>query len=252
MAKLQFSYVGLVLLQAVAALAAPNGSPTSAQPALRVPGASTLATVTAAPASNLNLLDQAELQHFQTDLKRRTISDVSLPGTASSATVSIANSFTDANSSSANATSSATSSGPEVMATGMFTAADGGVYDVTSQSGYVVVDYKTLYPGQGALIGNEEVTEDSSGLVANGATVALSTITISPAVTSSAAAATTSSEASSMVTSSTSGSVVAAGSTVATVPASSSTSAAAAAVPTPYAGHVLAAAAGGLVGLMFL
>ncbi|KAK4546087.1 hypothetical protein LTR36_002224 [Oleoguttula mirabilis] len=253
MAKLQFSSIGLLLLKAVAALAAPNGSPTSAQPALRVFGASTFATATAMPASSI--LSQSEPHQFQADLKRRSISLVSLPGTLSSASLSIANSFTnDGNSSGANPSSVATSSSPDVMATGKFTAADGGVYGVTSQSGYVVVDGKTLYSGQRALIGNEEVTEGPSGLVANGAKVALSTTTISPAVTTSSAEATTTSSAvSSVATSTASGSVIAAGSTLATVAAAaSSSSSAAAAAPTYQAGHALAAAAGGLVGLMLL
>lgn len=227
-------------------MAAPNCYPTDLQSAVQVARASPLATPIATPAPAIN---DDQLQQYEVDLKKREPIGT-IPATTLSS-LSIANSFTDDSNSSS--TAAATSSAVGSMATGMFTGADGGVYDVTSQSGYVVVDFKTLSPGQGALIGNEEVSEGADGLVANGVTIALTPVTGAVAASTTSAAMTTSSEASSTASSSGGSSVIAAGTTVATVSAvASSSSSAAAAAPTQQAGGVLLAAAGGLLGFMLL
>ena len=136
------------------------------------------------------------------------------------------------------------------MQTGVFTALDGGVYGVTSESGYVVVDGKTMSPGQGALIGNERVSEGSSGFVANGMTLLLTPVTTMPAAT----AVTTSSGSTSTGTSTlatTASALSSAPQAAASVASTSSTAAAGA--PTQYAGNVgWVAAAGGLLGLLVL
>ncbi|TKA72416.1 hypothetical protein B0A55_05410 [Friedmanniomyces simplex] len=144
------------------------------------------------------------------------------------------------------------------MQTGAFTAADGGVYIATSQSGYVLIDGKTLYPGQGALIGNEMVSEGSSGLVANGVTVIL---TASSTSSSSGAAGgglsglpASSSAASQSILStfvSTSTRSEKPASTISTVETVASPASSAAAAPTQGAKHMVAAI-GGVIGLMVL
>jgi len=148
-----------------------------------------------------------------------------------------------------------------VMATGAFTGADGGIYGFTQMGSSIIVAGRTLSPGQVALIGNENVSDGPNGLVANGMTLPVTTVTMSAMDSTTAAATTTSSAGSSMGSTSAasaSGSVIAAGSTLATVAASSSSSSggssssAAAAAPTQQAGSALIAVAGGLLGLLFL
>jgi hypothetical protein len=189
-------------------------------------------------------LDRQAFIDFQADLRRRQ-----------EGSTSAASSLTAANGSSVMPGTAMTVSAPGGLATGMFTAADGGVYDVTSQSGYVVIDSKTLQLGQGALIGNEEVSLGSSGLVAAGQAVALSTVSTS----SAAAAATTSSASPSsspsvstfVSTSTRSESAVSTISTQITMTSSVTTSSSAAAAARQTAGSMMAAA-GGLLGLMIL
>lgn len=149
------------------------------------------------------------------------------------------------------------------MQTGMFTALDGGVYDVTSQSGYVVIIGKTLYPGQDALIGNEMVSQGSSGLVANGATVILTGVSTSSMVSSSdvggglsglpaSSSAASQSIVSTFVSTSTRSMEAASTiSTVVTVASDASTASSAAAAATQGAKHMIAAV-GGIIGLMIL
>ena len=138
------------------------------------------------------------------------------------------------------------------MATGVFTALDGGVYGVTSQSGYVVVDGKTMSPGQGELVGNERVSEGSSGFVANGVTIQLTPVTTAAPMTTSTMGS--SSGSGSVVTTSvatmasTSSSAAQAAAT-----AASTTSTAKAGAPIQFAGHVgWVGVAGGIVGLLVL
>lgn len=213
--------------------AAPNGSPTKPQPAQLIGEGNTLVTATSVPTEN-----------FQLDLKaKRGANDRSM--TVSSLTVH--NSFTSLSSNVTlpgvvqNATSTtftSITSAASGMATGEFTGADGGIYGVTSESGYIVVDGKTLSPGQGALIGNGIVTDEGTGgLVANGQTVPLSSVSTTAVVTP--ASSVPSSNTVSPITSSSSASA-----------AASSSSSAAAAMPTVV--HTWIAAAGGLFGLMVL
>ncbi|KAK5133677.1 hypothetical protein LTR08_007531 [Meristemomyces frigidus] len=153
-----------------------------------------------------------------------------------------------------NSSGSITSGAATGMATGMFTALDGGIYEVTSQSGYVVVDGHTLSPGQGALIGNERVTEDAAGFVANGATVLLTPVTIAAQMTTSAMATSSSSEASITMSSSLAPTASAASSASAAAASAASTSASGgAAAPTQRAGNMgWVAAVGGLLGVFVL
>jgi len=230
-------------------VAAPNAIPSRPQPASPVNGASTLATATAAvnPSVTAVLMESAL---FQADLKAREPLHSSF---------TVANSFTSLNGSltlpgTAMLTSSASvSAGP--IAVGSFTAADGGIYEVTSQSGLVVIDGKTLAPGQGALIGNEEVSDGAHGLMANGQTVALSTMTLAEAATTTAAPAMSTAAQSgggaslSVSTTAAQASASSGSASAASTAASSSSAAAAAATNAP---GKLVAAAGGLLGLMFL
>ena len=204
-------------------VAAPNGSPAAPQPA-SIAG-SFIAPATALP----NPMSKAESQlqhHLQADLKQRQ------------------------------ASSNATASSTGGMQTGAFTAADGGVYLATSQSGYVLIDGKTLYPGQGALIGNEMVSEGSSGLVANGATVILTASSTPPPAAgggSSGLPASSSAVSQSVLstvvsTSSQSENTV---STNSTVQSPASTASSAAVAPTHGTNHMMAAV-GGIIGLMVL
>lgn len=213
--------------------AAPNGSPTKPQPAHLIAEGATVVTATSMPAED-----------FQLDLRaKRDENDATVP--VSSLTVH--NTFTSLSSKMTlpgiiqNATSTtftSITSAVSGMATGEFTGADGGIYGVTSESGYIVIDGKTLSPGQGALIGNGVVTDEGTGgLVANGQTVPLSSASTKAVVTTASSASVSSTV--SPTTSSASASA-----------AASSSSSAAAAVPT--VGNEWMAAAGGLFGLMVL
>ncbi|KAH9826139.1 hypothetical protein Tdes44962_MAKER10075 [Teratosphaeria destructans] len=135
--------------------------------------------------------------------------------------------------------------GRAVVETGEFTAADGGVYGVTVSNGYAVVDGKTLAPGQEALIGNEIVSEGRSGIVANGQTLVLSTVSLTPTASTTTAAGSGSSAGSAMTSSTGSGVASAASS-------GSSSSSQAAAAPAMATGYGGLAAAGGLIALFAL
>ncbi|KAK5110827.1 hypothetical protein LTR62_005538 [Meristemomyces frigidus] len=239
MAKLQFRIVAIL----VGVLAATvNGSPAKLDVARRIAATPSFATATTAPVTT----PYAQLG-FEADLKRRADSTTS---------VKVANSFTMASLSLSlpgpeqNASMQATSVQATAggMAIGQFTAADGGLYEITSQSGYVVIDYKTLHPGDGALIGNEQVSDVAAGVVANGQTIPLTPVTTSATVATSSspsASASTTGGSSAMASS---GSMSAASSASAAASASSSAGAMA---PRQTMGSMMAAA-GGLLGLMIL
>ncbi|KAF2769267.1 hypothetical protein EJ03DRAFT_97802 [Teratosphaeria nubilosa] len=174
----------------------------------------------------------------------------------SSYSLTVANSFTSLASSSVNpggVIQSATTSAAVVVETGEFTAADGGVYGVTISNGYAVVDGKTLALGQGALIGNEIVSEGSSGFVANGQTLVLSTVSVtSTASTTTAAAAGSGSGGSSTMASSTRSGTSSESSGSAAAASSGSSSSSEAAAPAVATGYGGLAAAGGLIALFAL
>ncbi|KAK4553034.1 hypothetical protein LTR86_009958 [Recurvomyces mirabilis] len=248
MAKLRYSTFAL-LLSAVAAVALPNGSHTNALLAHREAITTSLPTPTIAFTTTHNT--------FQMDLRRRQ--DSSSSATASS--VPVANSFTmkslsaslpgpEMNASAQASSAQATGTG---MATGIFTANDGGQYGITSQSGYIVIDFKTLSPGQSALIGNEEVVDGAAGVVANGMTIPLTPVTT--ATPSSNTTVISSSITVAIVSTSTFESTstrsMSAVSTISTeIPVSSTVSSAAAAAR--QTASSMMAAAGGLLGLMIL
>jgi len=192
-------------------------------------------------------------EHPQIELKARAI-PTSNAEPHSDSSLTVANSFTSLNTSltirgTAVLPSSASSS-TGLVAIGSFTAADGGVYDVTSQNGYVVIDGKTLAPGQGALIGNEEVSDGSKGLMAHGQTVALSTMTPTAAAMTTTEGKSTAT--SGQVSSGTStANMNAASSRASAASAAASSSSAAGAAQTDVTGG-LVAAAGGLLGLLLL
>jgi hypothetical protein len=97
-------------------------------------------------------------------------------------TLTIANSFTNngTGTSTVGVTVLSSAGAAAGTAVAVFTAG-GGVYTVSSASGYVVVDGKTLSVGSGAqLLGGEEVSEATGGVVVEGQTIgftALSTET---------------------------------------------------------------------------
>ncbi|EME39400.1 hypothetical protein DOTSEDRAFT_75179 [Dothistroma septosporum NZE10] len=125
--------------------------------------------------------------------------------------------------------------------TGAFTANNGGgVYGVTSESGYVqIAGHQLTVGGAAALVGGDVVTLASGGVVANGATVALSTYT--------------SSSSSAMSSSSSGGSTTASGSGSAMAQAASSTSRGSSAMAMATAVPVMGAAmVGGVLGLMVM
>ncbi|KAK0282871.1 hypothetical protein LTR91_020898 [Friedmanniomyces endolithicus] len=210
----------LLLFLLAAVFAAPNGSSAAPGPASIAGSFLAPATVLPNPKSNA----ESQLQHhLQADLKKRQASS--------------------------NSTASATGG----MLTGAFTAADGGVYLATSQSGYVLIDGKTLYPGQGALIGNEMVSEGSSGLVANGVTVVLTAASTSPPAAGggssslpASSSAVSPSGSSTFVSTSTE-----AASTTSSAQSHASTASSKALAPTQGANHMMVAV-GGFIGLMVL
>ncbi|KAK1074835.1 hypothetical protein LTR12_002454 [Friedmanniomyces endolithicus] len=219
MARPRCALFSIVLLFLVAAVfAAPNGSPAAPGPASFA--GSFLAPATALPNPKSNAESQLQ-HHLQADLKKRQ------------------------------ASSNTTASPTGGMLIGAFTAADGGVYLATSQSGYVLIDGKTLYSGQGALIGNEMVSEGSSGLVANGATVILTASSTPPAAVGLPASSSPVSQSviSTVVSTSTQSEKAASASSTAQSPASTASSAALA--PTQGTNHLMAAL-GGIIGLMIL
>ncbi|KAK0947480.1 hypothetical protein LTR48_005183 [Friedmanniomyces endolithicus] len=224
MARPRYALFSIVLLFLVAAVfAAPNGSPAAPQPASTA--SSSLAPATALPNPMSNAENQLQ-RYLQVDLKKRQ------------------------------ASSNSTASSTGGMQTGAFTAADGGVYLATSQNGYVLIDGKNLYPGQGALIGNEMVSEGSSGLVANGVTVIL-TASSTPSATagggssglSASSSAASQSGLSTSVSTSTQSEKAASASSAAQSVASTASSAAG--VPAQGTNHMIAAV-GGIIGLMVL
>ena len=140
-------------------------------------------------------------------------------------------------SSSMNMTSAAAAGATAVA---VFTGGDGAIYTVTSFSGIEAVDGKTLTAGGAPqLIGNENVSEATKGIVANGQTIEFSPYSSSSVpvrYTSSAAAPTGSSAAASASAS-------------ASAAASSSSGGAA---PRQTAGANMAAVVGAVVGAMIL
>ncbi|KAK5693457.1 hypothetical protein LTR97_010026 [Elasticomyces elasticus] len=230
MARLRFALLSIVSLLALTAVAAPDGSPAAPKPAFQA-DAIAPATVAASPTPISDSDNQLHLQ-IQADLKKRQ------------------------------ASSNATVTSPGGTQTGAFTALDGGIYEVTSISNYVVIVGKTLFPGQDALIGNERVSQGSSGLVANGATVMLTGATSSSASTSSgggglsglpASSSALSQSVESTFVSTSTRSMMAAStiSTVVTVASGASTASSAAGAAT-QTGNALIAAVGGIIGLMVL
>ncbi|KAF2166462.1 hypothetical protein M409DRAFT_54808 [Zasmidium cellare ATCC 36951] len=140
--------------------------------------------------------------------------------------------------------SNTTTSAPTATLTGEFTGVDGGLYEVTSESGYVIVAGHTLSAGGAdALVGNGDVTVASGGFLANGQAITFLSITsTSSTAVSTTSASTAASTSSGAASGSQSGTAAAASSS------SSSSQAGAAATGVPLAGAVL----GGLMGLVLL
>ncbi|EMC91331.1 hypothetical protein BAUCODRAFT_322416 [Baudoinia panamericana UAMH 10762] len=183
MTNMRFLAGWVPLLCAVATLAAPNALPANPEPAHNVePGAQPIAEP--APAAT-------EFLYYQVELKPRDgigapVTVLAREPQAAAPTTTYSLSFTTGLNLTNVTDSAGMATGPAQIATGAFTALDGGVYDVISESGYFNIDGKTLYPNQGALIGNEPVTFASNGLMANGVTVQLTNVTTSSAAATQA------------------------------------------------------------------